>query len=67
MTSTAPHARATPDAAAYAQRFPGRYEQRVVTGGVGHNLPQEAPEAFTHAVLDGSGQTERPAKAAMRP
>jgi pimeloyl-ACP methyl ester carboxylesterase len=47
----APH----PDAAAYAQRFTGRYEHRVVTGGVGHNLPQEAPEAFTRAVLDVAG------------
>jgi pimeloyl-ACP methyl ester carboxylesterase len=47
----APH----PDAAAYAQRFTGRYEHRVVSGGVGHNLPQEAPEAFTRAVLDVAG------------
>jgi pimeloyl-ACP methyl ester carboxylesterase len=44
----APH----PDAGAYAARFTGRYEHRVVSGGVGHNLPQEAPEAFTRAVLD---------------
>jgi pimeloyl-ACP methyl ester carboxylesterase len=44
----APH----PDAGAYAARFTGRYEHRVVAGGVGHNLPQEAPEAFTRAVLD---------------
>jgi pimeloyl-ACP methyl ester carboxylesterase len=47
----APH----PDAAAYAQRFTGRYEHRVVPGGVGHNLPQEAPEAFTRAVLEVRG------------
>jgi pimeloyl-ACP methyl ester carboxylesterase len=44
----APH----PDAGAYAARFTGRYEHRVVSGGVGHNLPQEAPAAFTRAVLD---------------
>jgi pimeloyl-ACP methyl ester carboxylesterase len=47
----APH----PDAAAYAQRFTGRYEHRLVPGGVGHNLPQEAPEAFTRAVLEVRG------------
>jgi hypothetical protein len=35
----APH----PDARAYAGKFSGRYEHRVVTGGVGHNLPQERP------------------------
>ena len=44
----APH----PDPAAYAKRFTGRYEHRLVTGGVGHNLPQEAPGAFAQAVID---------------
>jgi pimeloyl-ACP methyl ester carboxylesterase len=44
----APH----PDAATYAKRFTGKYEHRVVTGGIGHNLPQEAPQAFAQAVLD---------------
>jgi pimeloyl-ACP methyl ester carboxylesterase len=44
----APH----PDAAAYAKKFSGKYEHRVVTGGVGHNLPQEAPRDFAQAVLD---------------
>ncbi len=44
----APH----PDAAAYAKKFTGRYAHRVVDGGVGHNLPQEAPQAFARAVLD---------------
>ena len=44
----APH----PDAKAYAAKFTGPYEHRVVTGGVGHNLPQEAPAAFAQAVLD---------------
>ena len=44
----APH----PDASAYAGKFSGKYAHRVVTGGVGHNLPQEAPEAFTAAVLE---------------
>jgi pimeloyl-ACP methyl ester carboxylesterase len=44
----APH----PDPSAYAKRFSGRYEHRLVTGGIGHNLPQEAPQAFAQAVVD---------------
>lgn len=40
------------DPKAYRARFTGKYESRVVSGGVGHNLPQEAPEAFAKAVLD---------------
>jgi pimeloyl-ACP methyl ester carboxylesterase len=44
----APH----PDSRAYATKFSGRYVHRVVTGGVGHNLPQEAPRAFADAVID---------------
>jgi len=44
----APH----PPPAAYASRFTGRYEHRNLTGGIGHNLPQEAPAAFAKAVLD---------------
>ena len=44
----APH----PPASAYAGKFSGRYEHRVITGGVGHNLPQEAPREFAQAVVD---------------
>jgi pimeloyl-ACP methyl ester carboxylesterase len=44
----APH----PDPSAYASKFSGRYEHRVATGGVGHNLPQEAPKAFAQAIID---------------
>jgi pimeloyl-ACP methyl ester carboxylesterase len=44
----APH----PDAGSYRARFTGPYEHRVVAGGVGHNLPQEAPRAFADAVID---------------
>jgi len=44
----APHAPAN----AYAGKFSGRYEHRVVSGGIGHNLPQEAPAAFAKAVVD---------------
>jgi pimeloyl-ACP methyl ester carboxylesterase len=40
------------DASAYAARFSGRYAHRVVTGGIGHNLPQEAPKAFVAAIED---------------
>lgn len=44
----APH----PDATAYAKKFVGKYSHRVITSGIGHNLPQEAPEAFIQAVMD---------------
>ena len=44
----APH----PDPAAYAGKFTGKYLHRLVKGGVGHNLPQEAPAAFAQAVID---------------
>jgi len=44
----APH----PDAAVYAKKFTGKYTHRVISGGVGHNLPQEAPQAFAEAVID---------------
>jgi pimeloyl-ACP methyl ester carboxylesterase len=38
--------------AAYANKFSGPYEHRNITGGIGHNLPQEAPQAFAQAVVD---------------
>src|SRR5438093_1377257 len=41
-----------PPASAYARKFSGKYEHRVITGGIGHNLPQEAPLAFAQAILD---------------
>lgn len=44
----APH----PEPSAYAHKFSGSYSHRAIEGGVGHNLPQEAPEAFTKAVMD---------------
>jgi pimeloyl-ACP methyl ester carboxylesterase len=44
----APH----PDATAYANKFSGKYEHRIITGGIGHNLPQEAPQAFAQAIFD---------------
>ena len=41
--------------AAYARFFSGRYEHRLIEGGIGHNLPQEAPTAFAKAVVDVDG------------
>jgi pimeloyl-ACP methyl ester carboxylesterase len=38
--------------AAYARKFSGKYEHRLIAGGIGHNLPQEAPQAFAQAVID---------------
>jgi pimeloyl-ACP methyl ester carboxylesterase len=46
----APH----PDPAAYAKKFSSKYSHRLITG-VGHNLPQEAPQAFAQAVIDVDG------------
>jgi pimeloyl-ACP methyl ester carboxylesterase len=47
----APHA----DGSSYAKKFSGKYAHRIITGGVGHNLPQEAPEAFAKAVVEVDG------------
>jgi len=47
----APH----PDPSAYAKMFSDRYTHRTISGGVGHNLPQEAPKAFADAVLELGG------------
>ena len=44
----APH----PEPASYAKKFSGKYTHRTINGGVGHNLPQEAPQAFAQAVMD---------------
>ena len=44
----APH----PDPSAYAKKFSGKYDFRLITGGIGHNLPQEAPQSFARAILD---------------
>jgi pimeloyl-ACP methyl ester carboxylesterase len=47
----APH----PDASSYATKFSARYSHRIIKGGIGHNLPQEAPQAFAQAVVDVDG------------
>ncbi len=47
----APH----PNASAYAEKFTGKYSHRVIRGGIGHNLPQEAPQAFADAIIEVDG------------
>jgi pimeloyl-ACP methyl ester carboxylesterase len=49
----APH----PDPSIYATKFSGKYSHRTIDGGIGHNLPQEAPEAFAEAISDVGGVT----------
>jgi pimeloyl-ACP methyl ester carboxylesterase len=44
----APH----PDPSSYARKFSGWYAHRLIEGGIGHNLPQEAPQAFADAVME---------------
>jgi pimeloyl-ACP methyl ester carboxylesterase len=44
----APH----PDPTAYRKKFTGKYAHRTITGGIGHNLPQEAPQAFAEAIIE---------------
>jgi pimeloyl-ACP methyl ester carboxylesterase len=44
----APH----PEPSSYANKFSGKYEHRTIKGGIGHNLPQEAPQAFAEAIVD---------------
>ena len=44
----APH----PPPAAYAGKFSGKYAHHTIAGGVGHNLPQEAPQAFAEAIVE---------------
>jgi pimeloyl-ACP methyl ester carboxylesterase len=47
----APH----PDSSSYAKKFSGKYAHKIIEGGVGHNLPQEAPQAFAEAVVEVDG------------
>jgi pimeloyl-ACP methyl ester carboxylesterase len=50
----APH----PDASVYAKKFSGKYSHKVVSGGIGHNLPQEAPRAFADAIIEADGYSK---------
>ncbi len=47
----APH----PPPSSYAKKFSGKYEHRTISGGIGHNLPQEAPKAFADAIIEANG------------
>lgn len=47
----APH----PDPGSYANKFSGKYTHKLITGGIGHNLPQEAPRAFADAIIEVDG------------
>ena len=47
----APH----PDATFYRKKFSGKYAHRIIQGGIGHNLPQEDPQAFAKAIVDVDG------------
>ena len=47
----APH----PEPGTYAARFTGRYAHRTLTGGIGHNIPQEAPQSFADAIVEVDG------------
>jgi len=44
----APH----PDSSIYANKFTGKYKHKLIEGGIGHNLPQEAPEEFVNAIIE---------------
>jgi pimeloyl-ACP methyl ester carboxylesterase len=50
----APH----PDPITYAKKFSGRYSHKLITGGIGHNLPQEAPKAFADAIIEVDSYTK---------
>lgn len=47
----APH----PDASSYTKKFSGRYSHQIIKGGIGHNLPQEAPREFAQAIVEVDG------------
>jgi len=44
-----------PDPSSYAKKFSGKYSHRTINGGIGHNLPQEAPKAFADAIIEVDG------------
>jgi hypothetical protein len=43
------------DPSSYAKKFSGKYSHRTINGGIGHNLPQEAPKAFADAIVEVDG------------
>jgi len=60
--NSAPH----PDPGSYAKKFSGKYKHRLLNGGIGHNLPQEAPRQFADAIIGRSVLTFAPAKGELR-
>jgi len=50
----APH----PPESSYAKKFSGKYTHKTITGGIGHNLPQEAPKAFADAIIEVDGYSK---------
>ena len=50
----APH----PDSSVYAGKFSGKYSYKLISGGIGHNLPQEAPKAFADAIFEVDGYSK---------
>ena len=50
----APH----PAADTYAKKFTGKYRHKTITGGIGHNLPQEAPTEFADAIIEVDSYSE---------
>ena len=44
-----------PESSSYAKKFSGKYAHKIIKGGIGHNLPQEAPKAFAEAVMEVDG------------
>jgi pimeloyl-ACP methyl ester carboxylesterase len=51
--NSAPH----PEPSSYTKKFTGKYQHRLIKGGIGHNLPQEAPQAFAQAVIEVAAQS----------
>ncbi len=46
------------DPSAYANKFSGKYSNKIISGGIGHNLPQEAPKAFADAIIEVDGYSK---------
>jgi pimeloyl-ACP methyl ester carboxylesterase len=46
------------DSTAYSKKFSGKYSHRILNGGIGHNLPQEAPQAFVDAIVEADGYSK---------
>jgi hypothetical protein len=47
-----------PESSGYAKKFSGKYVHRTINGGIGHNLPQEAPKKFADAIIEVDNYTK---------